>query len=92
MRYESSKPSSIWSSNEETGTSRLTLNVERALAFPTLTDLVLLLHGSAFRHFHRGFKALKQLTKITFKLKRFEDSLGYYKRLLPYTKSAVTRK
>lgn len=39
----------------------------------------------------RGFKALKQLTKITFKMHRFEDSLGYYKRLLPYTKSAVTR-
>jgi hypothetical protein len=42
--------------------------------------------------FFRGFKALKQLTKITFKLKRFEESLTYYKRLLPYTKSAVTRK
>ena len=40
----------------------------------------------------RGFKALKQLTKLTFKLKRFDDSLGFYTRLLPYTKKAVTRK
>lgn len=39
----------------------------------------------------RGFKALKQLTKLTFRLQRFEDSLRYYTRLLPYTKTAVTR-
>ena len=41
---------------------------------------------------YRGFKSLKQLTKLTFRLKRFEQSLGYYSRLLPYTKKAVTRK
>ncbi|KAL7004290.1 hypothetical protein EMMF5_006176 [Cystobasidiomycetes sp. EMM_F5] len=39
-----------------------------------------------------GFKALKQLRKITFALHRYEQSLAYYQRLLPYTKSAVTRK
>jgi COP9 signalosome complex subunit 2 len=39
-----------------------------------------------------GFKALKQLTKLTFRSKRFEDSLKYYIQLLPYTKKAVTRK
>lgn len=38
-----------------------------------------------------GFKALKQLTKLTFKLKQYEPALGYYVRLLPYTKKAVTR-
>jgi COP9 signalosome complex subunit 2 len=40
----------------------------------------------------RGFKALKQATKLTFRLKHFEDSLQYYTRLLTYTKKAVTRK
>ena len=39
-----------------------------------------------------GFKSLKQLTKTTFRRKQFERALGYYKRLLPYTKKAVTRK
>ena len=41
---------------------------------------------------HRGFKSLKQLTKLTFRLKRYEASLKYYSKLLPYTKKAVTRK
>jgi COP9 signalosome complex subunit 2 len=41
---------------------------------------------------HRGFKALKQLTKLTFKRKQFDDSLKYYMQLLPFTKKAVTRK
>ena len=40
----------------------------------------------------RGFKALKQLTKTTFRRKNFARSLEYYARLLPYTKKAVTRK
>lgn len=39
-----------------------------------------------------GFKCLKQLTKLTFKLKRFDESLKHYTRLLPYTRKAVTRK
>lgn len=48
------------------------------------------LHGCV--ETYRGFKSLKQLTKLTFRLKRFEQSSGYYSRLLPYTKKAVTRK
>ncbi|GAA6029609.1 hypothetical protein JCM8097_000961 [Rhodosporidiobolus ruineniae] len=38
-----------------------------------------------------GFKALKQMTKLTFKLGRYDDALRYYKTLLTYTKKAVTR-
>lgn len=38
-----------------------------------------------------GFKALKQMTKLTFKLQRYADSLDYYKTLLTYTKKGVTR-
>ncbi|KAF8735701.1 hypothetical protein AX14_001629 [Amanita brunnescens Koide BX004] len=39
-----------------------------------------------------GFKALKQATKLLFlTLRRPNDALGTYKRLLTYTKSAVTR-
>jgi hypothetical protein len=40
----------------------------------------------------RGFKALKQATKVLFLiLRRPNDALQTYKRLLTYTKSAVTR-
>lgn len=40
----------------------------------------------------RGFKALKQLTKLLFLvLKRPNEALETYRRLLTYTKSAVTR-
>ncbi|GAA97468.1 uncharacterized protein L969DRAFT_604511 [Mixia osmundae IAM 14324] len=38
-----------------------------------------------------GFKALKQLTKLTFRQKRFDVALAYYTQLLTYIKSAVTR-
>lgn len=38
-----------------------------------------------------GFKALKQMTKLTFKLGRYDEALTYYKTLLTYTKKAVTR-
>lgn len=38
-----------------------------------------------------GFKALKQTIKLTFKLRRFEESLASYKTLLSYTKKGVTR-
>lgn len=39
-----------------------------------------------------GFKALKQLTKLSFKkLAKYDDALGYYKQLLGYTKKGVTR-
>jgi len=41
---------------------------------------------------YRGFKALKQATKLLFlTLRRPNDALETYKRLLTYTKSAVTR-
>jgi COP9 signalosome complex subunit 2 len=41
---------------------------------------------------HRGFKALKQSTKLLFLvLHRPEEALKTYKQLLTYTKSAVTR-
>ncbi|KAL7752518.1 COP9 signalosome complex subunit 2 [Sorochytrium milnesiophthora] len=38
-----------------------------------------------------GFKALKQLTKISFRRERVEDALNYYQKLLGYVKSAVSR-
>lgn len=38
-----------------------------------------------------GFKSLKQMTKLTFKLGRYSDALSYYKLLLSYTKKGVTR-
>lgn len=41
---------------------------------------------------HRGFKALKQMTKLLFlELHRPHDALKTYTELLTYTKSAVTR-
>jgi COP9 signalosome complex subunit 2 len=41
---------------------------------------------------HRGFKALKQSTKLLFlSLHRPHDALKTYTQLLTYTKSAVTR-
>lgn len=41
---------------------------------------------------HRGFKALKQSTKLLFLgLRRPEEALKSYIQLLTYTKSAVTR-
>ena len=41
---------------------------------------------------YRGFKALKQSTKLLFLiLRRPSDALGTYTQLLTYTKSAVTR-
>ncbi|CAG8628074.1 8259_t:CDS:10 [Rhizophagus irregularis] len=38
-----------------------------------------------------GFKALKQMAKLSFKAGNYEATLKYYKQLLSYTKSAVTR-
>ncbi|KAG2177107.1 hypothetical protein INT43_007763 [Umbelopsis isabellina] len=42
-----------------------------------------------------GFKALKQMVKLSFQLGRYEDvsipTIRYYEELLTYTKSAVTR-
>ncbi|CAG8606029.1 10341_t:CDS:10, partial [Scutellospora calospora] len=38
-----------------------------------------------------GFKALKQMAKLSFKASDHESTLKYYKQLLSYTKSAVTR-
>lgn len=38
-----------------------------------------------------GFKALKQMVKLTFKLGRFDKTLEHYKVLLTYIKSAVSR-
>lgn len=38
-----------------------------------------------------GFKALKQMTKLNFKLQEFDKSLESYKTLLGYTKKGVTR-
>merc|ERR1712004_502882 len=39
----------------------------------------------------RGFKALKQMIKINFRLQNFEEMMRRYKQLLTYIKSAVTR-
>ncbi|KAH7962665.1 hypothetical protein HPB52_017378 [Rhipicephalus sanguineus] len=38
-----------------------------------------------------GFKALKQMIKINFKLGKYEEMMTRYKQLLTYIKSAVTR-
>jgi COP9 signalosome complex subunit 2 len=38
-----------------------------------------------------GFKALKQMVKITFNMEDYEAMLGHYKQLLGYIKSAVTK-
>ncbi|KAL0088431.1 PCI domain-containing protein [Phycomyces blakesleeanus] len=38
-----------------------------------------------------GFKALKQMIKISFQLGKHEETLKYYHELLTYVKSAVTR-
>ncbi|CAG8555173.1 12220_t:CDS:10 [Ambispora leptoticha] len=38
-----------------------------------------------------GFKALKQMCKLSFRANDFASTLKYYKELLTYTKSAVTR-
>ncbi|KAG2224694.1 hypothetical protein INT45_009009 [Circinella minor] len=38
-----------------------------------------------------GFKSLKQMAKISFQSNKPEDTLRYYKQLLTYTKTAVTR-
>ncbi|KAJ3334203.1 COP9 signalosome complex subunit 2 [Blyttiomyces sp. JEL0837] len=38
-----------------------------------------------------GFKSLKQMVKITFKLNKFEKTLQHYKTLLGYIKNAVSR-
>ncbi|XP_014668109.1 PREDICTED: COP9 signalosome complex subunit 2 [Priapulus caudatus] len=38
-----------------------------------------------------GFKALKQMIKINFKLSNYEEMMTRYKQLLTYIKSAVTR-
>jgi COP9 signalosome complex subunit 2 len=38
-----------------------------------------------------GFKALKQMIKISFNLTEYESMMKYYKQLLTYIKSAVTR-
>jgi hypothetical protein len=38
-----------------------------------------------------GFKALKQMIKINFRLSNFEEMMLRYKQLLTYIKTAVTR-
>lgn len=38
-----------------------------------------------------GFKALKQMIKINFKLLNYDEMMARYKQLLTYIKSAVTR-
>ncbi|KAF9204282.1 COP9/signalosome complex subunit Csn2 [Haplosporangium sp. Z 27] len=38
-----------------------------------------------------GFKALKQMVKLSFKMGNYDKTLEYYEQLLPYTKAAVTR-
>ncbi|KAG0329398.1 hypothetical protein BGZ99_002109 [Dissophora globulifera] len=38
-----------------------------------------------------GFKALKQMVKLSFKMGNYDKTLQYYEQLLPYTKAAVTR-
>lgn len=38
-----------------------------------------------------GFKALKQMIKINFKLSNYKEMMYRYKQLLTYIKSAVTR-
>ena len=38
-----------------------------------------------------GFKALKQMIKINFRLDNYEEMMNRYKQLLLYIKSAVTR-
>ena len=38
-----------------------------------------------------GFKALKQMIKISFRLGEYETMMRHYERLLTYIKSAVTR-
>jgi len=38
-----------------------------------------------------GFKALKQMIKINFRLQNYEEMMSRYKQLLTYIKSAVTR-
>lgn len=38
-----------------------------------------------------GFKALKQMIKISYQQNNFDDTLKYYNELLTYVKSAVTR-
>lgn len=38
-----------------------------------------------------GFKALKQMIKINFKLSNYNEMMTRYKQLLTYIKSAVTR-
>jgi hypothetical protein len=49
-------------------------------------------HGGADNALVRGFKALKQTTKLLFcTLGRPEEALKSYEELLGYTKSAVTR-
>lgn len=38
-----------------------------------------------------GFKSLKQMTKLTFKMEKYESMLKHYTKLLTYIKSAVTK-
>ncbi|KAF9132093.1 hypothetical protein BGW39_000812 [Mortierella sp. 14UC] len=38
-----------------------------------------------------GFKSLKQMVKLSFKMGNYDKTLEYYNQLLPYTKAAVTR-
>ena len=38
-----------------------------------------------------GFKALKQMVKVLFEMKRFDEMMEKYKEMLTYIKSAVTR-
>ncbi|CAO3689041.1 unnamed protein product [Rhizopus stolonifer] len=38
-----------------------------------------------------GFKALKQMIKVSFQLNKLDDTLKYYRQLLTYIKSAVSR-
>ncbi|QQP51876.1 COP9 signalosome complex subunit 2 [Caligus rogercresseyi] len=64
-------------------------------------DLEIILHSKALKeedprgaleNFQKwGFKALKQMIKINFRLQNYEEMMQRYKALLTYIKSAVTR-
>lgn len=47
--------------------------------------------SSAFVVLRRGFKALKQMVKLHFKLGNHKDMMERYRQMLTYVKSAVTR-
>lgn len=44
-----------------------------------------------YRHFIRGFKALKQTVKLYYRLGKYKEMMEAYRMMLTYIKSAVTR-